>query len=65
MYVPGTESISDAAIKVIGRDVCSSCLVKDVSSKPGAQQEGEGANLSSSEYHLTAILPRPDAGMPP
>jgi len=65
MYVPGTESeISDAAIKVVGRDVCSSCLVKDVSSKPGAQEEGEGANLSSSEYHLTAFLPKPDAGMP-
>lgn len=62
MYVPGTQSeISDAASKVVGRDVCSGCSVQSVSSEPNAHEE----EMSTGGYYLTALLPRPDAGNTP
>ncbi|KAJ5999849.1 Ribosomal protein S5 domain 2-type fold subgroup [Penicillium waksmanii] len=58
MYVPSPEAaISDAAVKIAGRDASSCCSLKDVSSDVNTQN---GSNLTSGTYRLGAFLPRPD-----
>ncbi|KAJ5085219.1 hypothetical protein N7532_009990 [Penicillium argentinense] len=55
MYVPSPDAaISDASVKIIGRDASSCCTVKSVSSDLGTQDES-GSNQVC--YNLEAFLP--------
>lgn len=63
MYVPSSGStISDAAVKIIGREASACCLTKDISSQ---STEETDENVSSDGYNMTAFLPKPDAGKAP
>jgi len=54
MYVPSLDAqIADAAMKIVGRDVSSCCVVKKFVSE----------SLEGSGYELSAFLPKADAGM--
>lgn len=54
MYAPSPDAqITDAAMKIVGRDVSSCCVVKKFPSVSSDQ----------SSYELLAFLPKADAGM--
>ncbi|KAJ6134621.1 DNA mismatch repair protein C-terminal [Penicillium sp. IBT 18751x] len=54
MYAPSADAgIADAAIKIVGRDVSSCCVVKNIASE----------SLNPSGYELLAFLPKADAGL--
>lgn len=54
MYAPSADAeITDAAMKIVGRDVSSCCVVKKTSSE----------SFGESGYDLLAFLPKADAGM--
>ncbi|KAJ5183806.1 hypothetical protein N7492_001422 [Penicillium capsulatum] len=58
VYAPAVNAtISDAALKIVGRDVSSCCIIKQLSSE--VPREGDDSGFDS--YHLTAFLPKPDA----
>lgn len=60
VYVPSPAAvISDAAVKIVGKDASSCCFKKDVSSESGTL---DGDELKLGGYHLIAFLPKPDAG---
>lgn len=50
--------ISDAATKIVGREVSSCCVVKQLSSQTLLGEDQSGCN----KYQLTAFLPKPDTG---
>ncbi|PYH81634.1 hypothetical protein BO82DRAFT_335426 [Aspergillus uvarum CBS 121591] len=57
MYAPGKDAtLSDAAFKVVGKDVASNCLV----TKWGDDSPGGAEKESELHYHLTALLPDPE-----
>lgn len=59
VYAPAADAtISDAAMKIVGRYVSSCCVVKLLSS----QSHEEEGQLGSDRYQLTAFLPKPDSG---
>lgn len=54
MYAPSADTeIADAAIKIVGRDVSSCCIVKNFPSD----------SLEPNGYELLAFLPKANAGM--
>lgn len=61
IYVPSPSevAISDATVKIVGRDASSCCIVKHVSSDVNTDDEDDSR---SSAYRLSAFLPRPDIG---
>ncbi|OJJ98272.1 hypothetical protein ASPACDRAFT_11607, partial [Aspergillus aculeatus ATCC 16872] len=57
MYAPGKDAtLSDAAFKVVGKDVASNCVVREWGDDPPAGIEKE----TGRHYHLTALLPDPE-----
>ncbi|RAH69533.1 putative DNA mismatch repair protein [Aspergillus aculeatinus CBS 121060] len=57
MYAPGKDAtLSDAAFKVVGKDVASNCVVRERGDDPPAGMEKE----TGRHYHLTALLPDPE-----
>ncbi|KAJ5157734.1 DNA mismatch repair protein C-terminal [Penicillium canariense] len=58
IYAPGANpALADAAVKVVGRDVTSCCIMKEaVSGIPTHNDE----NPNQSQYHIVALLPRND-----
>ncbi|KAJ5731562.1 DNA mismatch repair protein C-terminal [Penicillium malachiteum] len=58
VYAPASDAtLSDAAVKVFGRDLSSSCIFKTMSSKSLEAQVDEG------EYKLSCLLPKPDSDL--
>lgn len=56
LYAPGSEpSLLDAALKVVGREVCSSGILKQLSSQP--TNETETKPLDRKVYQVVAFLP--------
>ncbi|KAJ6015269.1 DNA mismatch repair protein C-terminal [Penicillium herquei] len=56
VYAPASDAtLSDAAVKVFGRDLSSSCIFKTMSSKSLEAQLDEG------EYKVSCLLPKPDS----
>lgn len=59
-YAPAADAtLTDAALKIVGRDVASSCTFKEVSSPclGDENMSGQGA------YEVAALLPKEDIGM--
>ncbi|KAJ5719980.1 DNA mismatch repair protein C-terminal [Penicillium malachiteum] len=58
VYAPASdETLSDAAVKVFGRELSSSCTFKIMSSKALETQLDEG------EYNVSCLLPKPDSDL--
>lgn len=58
-YAPsGEAALNDAALKIVGRDVASSCTLKEISSR------SKDGNISDQgDYELAALLPKESIGM--
>ena len=57
VYAPASDAtLSDAAVKVFGRELSSSCTFKTMSS------ESLEAQLDEGEYKVSCLLPKPDSG---
>ena len=63
MYAP-TEaaSLSDAVIKIVGREVSSCCTIKALDFETPSGDEG---GLDRKYYGLLAYFPKADSGMQP
>lgn len=60
IYAPGTDAtLPDAAMKIVGIDVASYCVMKQVSSLP---TPGGGTDSEQNDYKLIAFLPAADTG---
>ncbi|KAJ5114396.1 DNA mismatch repair protein [Penicillium alfredii] len=58
MYAPGaTASLSDAAMKIVGTEISSSCMIKEASI---ANEIGDGEPSDKKFYQLVAFLPKSD-----
>lgn len=56
LYAPGSDpSLLDAVLKVVGREVFSSCILKQLSSQP--VNETESGPLERKSYEVVAFLP--------
>lgn len=62
LYTPSAEAtLTDAALKIAGRNVASSCAMKVGSSGP----PGSGDGSEQSRYEMVALLPKLDSGTEP
>ncbi|KAJ5622534.1 DNA mismatch repair protein C-terminal [Penicillium herquei] len=58
VYAPASDAtLSDAAVKVFGRELSSSCTFKTMSS------ESLEAQLDEAEYKVSCLLPKPDSDL--
>lgn len=63
IYAPGTDAtLPDAAMKIVGIDVASCCVMKQFSSQP---TPGSGTDSDENGYKLIAFLPAADTGTSP
>lgn len=59
IYAPAADAtVSDATTKIVGRDVSSCCVVKQLLSQSPSGED----QPSCDTYQLTAFLPKPDSG---
>lgn len=59
-YAPApVPSLADVVMKTFGRELSSSCILKEISSGSLGEQE----IISEQALHIFAFLPRPDSGM--